>query len=304
MFWTKLKRAGRDISHLWQIWLALLLLISLMFLSPALANAGLLQLGKEAVQNQDYASAIQYFTQSIQQKDNPDAAYSNRCLTYLLMDSPHVAVKDCTTALQLNPASTRVQFYRGLAYYRLAQYNEAISDLTQYLQQFPQDARAYYNRGLAGFAAGSVEQALADYHQAVAYASTLAPLEMSNLYNDLGVAYLAQGELEAAIAALDQAVALTEDDPRAYFNRGCVCHRQGNYAAALQDFERALALDPTHADAYLSRSLVRQQMGHYDGAIADLEAAIEYFQQRGDAKGVHQAKLRLQQVVRPARVIG
>ncbi len=263
-------------------------------------------MGKEAVHNQDYAIALQLFSQAIRQQDDPGAAYSNRCLVYLLMNLPQPAAEDCTVALQLNPTRSRVRFYRGLAYYRLARYDEANSDLTQYLQRFPQDARAYYNRGLTIFAGGKVEPAIADYHQAIAYSSvsSLHPLEIANLPNDLGVAYLAAHKLDAAIAALDKDDDLTADDPRAYYNRGCVAYHQGHYAAALRDFEHVLALDPTHAEAYFSRSLVRQQTGHYNGAIADLEAAIEHFQQRGDTEGVHRAKVHLWQFTLPARAIG
>ena len=304
MSWIKPKRDGKAIAQLCRVWIILLPLISLVFFGPALANAGPLRLGIEATQKHDYSSAVEHFEQAIQQQDNPEAAYSNRCLVHLLMDLPQLAVEDCTEVLQPNSAHKRMQFYRGLAYYRLAQYDNATADLTHYLQQSPQDAQAYYNRGLAVFAQGDVERALDDYHQALKYASTLNPLEMSNLHNDLGVAYLANGQLELAIEALDQAVALNENDPRAYFNRGCVCHHQDNYAAALQDFERVIALDPTHAEAYLSRSLVKQKMGQYGGAIADLETAIECFQQRGDPEGVHRAKRRLQQFAMPIRTVG
>ncbi|MEO0986217.1 MAG: tetratricopeptide repeat protein [Cyanobacteria bacterium J06639_14] len=261
-------------------------------------------MGLEAFQDRDYKSAVQHFSQAIQQEDSPDAAYSNRCIAYLLMELPQLAIEDCTAALQLDPSRFHVQFYRGLVRYRLAQYEQASIDFTRYLQQSPQDARAYYNRGLAVFAQGQVEQALGDYQQAMTYASMLTPLEISNLYNDLGVAYLANTQFDAAIAALDQAIVWDDSDPRAYFNRGCACQRQGNYAAALRDFEQVLALEPNYAEAYLNRSWVKHEMGHHREAIADLEAALDHFQRQGDDQGVQRAKIRLQQLAMPVRAIG
>ena len=303
--WIRLKKAGNAAIRLSWVWFATLTVIGCMVVCPASAGAGPLQLGIQAVEEQDYPRAVWHFSQAIQQEDGTDvAAYGNRCLAHLLMDLPQQAAEDCTEALRLEPNRSHIHFYRGLARYRLEQYEGAGADFTQYLQQAPQDARAYYNRGLAVFAQGRVDRALADYQQAVAYSSPLTPLEMSNLYNDLGVAYLAQAQFKAAIAALNQAIAFDKDDPRAYFNRGCVCHHQGNYAAALQDFERVLALDPNHAETYFNRGLVRQQMGNSTGAIADLEAAIMRFQTQGNIEGAQRAKVRLQQFVNPLSAIG
>ena len=305
MSWIRLKKAGKATFRFVWAWFATFIIISWTLMCPALAHAGPLQLGVQAVQDQNYPGAIQYFSEVIQQEGESHAtAYGNRCLAHLLMDLSQQAAEDCTAALKLNPVSSQAYFYRGLARYRLKHYEGAKADFTQYLQQAPQDARAYYNRGLAVFAQGHVELAIADYQQAVANSSPLTPLEMSNLYNDLGVAYLAQDHFAAAIAALDQAITFDINDPRAYFNRGCVCHRQGNYAAALQDFERVLALDPNHAETYFNRSMVKQRMGNLAGAMADLEAAIARFQQQGNAVGAQRAKLHLQHFERPVSAIG
>ena len=313
MFWIKLKKAGKAALGQGQQWGTTLLALSGLLLGlmmcPAIAIASPLQSGIEAFNQQDYPAAMQHFNQAIQQQDELDLAYGNRCLVYLLMDAPQQATEDCTTALKLNPTHPLGRFYRGLARYRLTQYEGAIADFTRHLQQQPQDARTYYNRGLAFFAQGATEQAITDYQQALAYAvplnaTPLNSMEMSNLYNDLGVAYLVNAQLEQAIVALDQAIALDNQDPRAYFNRGCVCHRQGNYAAALKEFERVLALDAHYAETYLNRGIVKQQMGDLTGAIADLETAIAHFQAQGDVNGVYRAKLRLHQLDQSQVAIG
>ncbi|NER80842.1 MAG: tetratricopeptide repeat protein [Leptolyngbya sp. SIO1D8] len=271
---------------------------------PAAAIAESLQQGIRAFQAQDYSTAVEYFDKAVDEHHSLDAAYSHRCLTHLLMNAPAKAEADCTAAIKVNPARPQVRFYRGLARYRLGQYEAAISDFNHHLHQHPEDARAYYNRGLATFADGDWATAIVNYNQAAAYSSILTPIELSNLYNDLGVAYFTDTEPESAIAVLGQAIALNKNDPRGYFNRGCVCHHQGHYAAALEDFAQVLVLDPQHAETYLNRGLVRHQLGDRQGAIADLKMAIKNFQDQGNLAGMQQAKLRLQQLATPQQALG
>ena len=307
MFWTRLKKAGKSGLRLGQRLTVALLAIASIVLLPGrvIAAPAALQLGLDALQQQDFATAVDYFDEAVQQHDSLDVAYAHRCLANLMMNRAEQAVEDCSAAIAVNPAYPKLRFYRGLAHYRLSQYAAAVADLTQYLQTQPDDARAYYNSGLAKFAQGDVGRAIADYHQALTYAADLNAVERSNLYNDLGVAYLASGVKPAeTLLALDQAVALDTSDTRAYFNRGCACREQGHYAAALQDFDRVIALNPHHAETYFNRGAVKQQLGNRDGAMADFQAAFTQFQQQGNLDGAQQAKLRLQQMQQPRQAIG
>jgi tetratricopeptide (TPR) repeat protein len=267
------------------------------------AQAGVLDQGVKAAQRQDYPAAVQYFTEAIQQSDRPEAAYRHRCLMHLLLDDPAQAAMDCTYALERRPDAPQALFYRGLAYYRLADYPAAIADFTQHLQRRPKDGQAYYNRGLAVFATHDAEAAIADYRRALETVA-LRPEEQAEIYNDLGVAYLAIAQPDLAMTALNQAIALNEKDPRAYFNRGCICHHQGDMGAALANFEQVLTLDPRNAETYLNRGLVKQELGDHTGAIADLETAMQYFRQQDNPQGAQKAKLRLQQFSHHISAVG
>ncbi len=306
MYSTKPKRVGSVRQWLsgdrWLVGMALALFFFLA--CPPAAGAGAFHQGVKAAQQQDYATAVQHFTEAIQQQESLALAYSHRCLMHLLIEQPANAAADCTQALQIRPDLPTAHFYRGLAQYRLGQYTAAIADLTQHLQHQPQDGRAYYNRGLAEFAMSQYEVAIADYQTALAQAQAMPPEDQAEIYNDLGLAYLANAQPHRAMTSLDQAIALDQTSPRAYFNRGCLCHRLGNYLAALANFEQVLALDPAHAETYLNRGVVQQQLGHRTAAIADLEMAIAYFQQQGNFAGAHKAKLHLQQLSRRATVMG
>ena len=307
MFWISLKKAGKaGLCQGQRLTLTILAIASMVLLpGQAIAAPASLQLGLDALQQQDFATAVEYFDQAIQQHDSLEVAYGQRCLAHLMLNQPEQSVQDCSAAIAVNPAYPKLRFYRGLAHYRLSQYTAAVADLTQHLRAQPDDARAYYNCGLAKFAQGDVSAAIADYHQALTYAADLNPVERSNLYNDLGVAYLASGSKPAeTLLALDQAVALDASDTRAYFNRGCACHEQGHYAAALRDFDRVIALNPHHAETYFNRGAVKQQLGNLDGAITDYQTAFTQFQQQGNLDGAQRAKLRLQQMQQPRQAIG
>lgn len=277
---------------------------SVCFSGVAIAAPGSFHLGTEALQKQRYGTAIDYFDQAIQHSDRLDEAYGSRCLAYLMIDDSQQAVRDCSAALDVNPQYPKGYFYRGLAWYRLGEYASASADLTHHLQVNPQDARAYYNHGLILFAQGDIEGAIDSYHHALTYSAKLYPIEMSNLYNDLGVAYLSGAQLDVALVVLDAAVSLDSSDPRAYFNRGCICHQEGDYLAALSDFNQTLLLDPSYGQAYINRSLSKQQLGDVKGAIADLASAIEILQQQQDFDVTFQAKLRLQRLREGQNAVG
>jgi tetratricopeptide (TPR) repeat protein len=301
MFWIKLKKVGRSELRWGQggaiaLWASMGLIL---LPATAIAAANSLQFGIEAIQHRDFAVAVQHLDQAIVKGDSLGTAYGHRCLAHLMLNAPQQAVSDCSAAIRRGAANPKLRYYRGLSHYRLGEFATAIADFKAHLHAQPEDARAYYNLGLAHFAQGQVAVAVNSYHQALTYAAGLYPTEMSNLYNDLGIAYLSSAKPTESLFALDQAVAMNTSDPRAYFNRGCVCHHQGRYAAALADFEQVLTLDPQHAETYFNRGLSKQQLGDRAGAIADLQAAIHYFQQQDNDVGRQRAKLELHKLSTP-----
>jgi tetratricopeptide (TPR) repeat protein len=288
-------------------WLLVLLAMIMAWnfgVGAARAASNALPMGVQALQKQDFAAALEHLTDAVQVGEHLGEVYGHRCIAQLMLNAPERAVDDCSMSAHMASGYPRVYFYRGLAQYRLGNFAAAIADFSQHLQTTTADARAYYNRGLAYFAQSEVGRAIADYHQALTLAAGLQPLEMSNLYNDLGVAYLSISKLPEARLALDQAVSLGDNDLRAYFNRGCVCHHQGYYAAALENFDYVLTQNPHHADSYLSRGLSRQQLGDRAGAESDFRAAIQQFQIQDNLVGLQHAKLKLIQLQAEPSAIG
>lgn len=240
------------------------------------------QAGVTAFQNENYQLAAEAFTQAIEQQPNFVSAYSNRCLTYLILNKYRQAIADCTRGLQIDPTNAESYLNRGLAYYRLGEYQNAVTDYNQLLQLQPSDYRAYYNRGLAQVELGAKVAAISDYNQSIQYSSTLPAAQLAEIFNDRGVVYLQLKEPKKAIADFTQAIHLNADDARSYFNRACACHHAGDYLAALSDFDRVLALNPNHAQTYFNRGMMHHQMGKIVDAIADLQQAAQCFHEQGE----------------------
>ncbi|MGD1860714.1 MAG: tetratricopeptide repeat protein [Leptolyngbyaceae cyanobacterium] len=301
--WDKLKRAGCGICWV-SFWSLLLLGLPGGEVSRALAAPSTFQLGTTALHQQQYELAIHHFDQTIAQGQHLEESHSYQCFAWLMLNEPQQAHQSCEMAVMMNPDHAQANFYHGLALYRLNRFGAAIAALDHHLRLHPEDARAYYNCGLAKFAQGDVSGAIVQYRQALAYGEGLAPVERSNLYNDLGLAYWQSHQSDAAKLALDQAVLLDQEDIRAHFNRGCICHHRGEYLAALDEFDQVLRLDSSHAKTYLNRGLVNQQMGHRQAAIQDYRTAVEQFQQQGELAAAQKAKLRLHQLQRDRTAVG
>lgn len=302
-FWDKLKKVGCCICWT-SFWGLLLMGLQGGDVNRAIAAPSTFQLGTTALHQQHYKLAIQHFDQTIAQGQHLAESYSYQCFAWLMVNEPQQAHQSCAMALGMNPDHAQANFYHGLALYRLNRFEAAIAALSHHLRLYPEDARAHYNCGLAKFAQGDVSGAIVQYREALTYGVGLAPVELSNLYNDLGLAYWQGDQSDAAKLALNQAVLLDEEDIRAHFNRGCICHHRGEYLAALDEFDQVLLLDPSHAKTYLNRGLVNQQMGQRQAAMQDYRTAVEQFQQQGELADAQRAKLRLRQLQRDRTIVG
>ncbi|NJL20251.1 MAG: tetratricopeptide repeat protein [Leptolyngbyaceae cyanobacterium SM1_3_5] len=250
-----------------------------------------MQTGTTAFQAGDFAAALTAFSQAIDQDSSSAAAYGNRCLTYIQLNSYPQAIEDCNQAIVLNPKLAEAYLNRGLAHYRLGQAAAAIEDYSQLLQLTRSDYRAYYNRGLARVELGQYREALVDYGEALRQAPLLDRVTQAEIHTDRGLVLLMLKNPHSAVADLTQAIHFNPTD-RAYYNRACACQQQGNRGGAVRDFSEVIARVPDYAEAYWNRGLLLYQQGDRDQAIADLQQAARYFGERGEAIA-HQQVLNL-----------
>lgn len=260
--------------------------------SPQISAEDFFLLGVNNTSLGNLKQAVENFTKAIALDANMSAAYSNRCLVYMQLGDYQQAQEDCTKSLQLNPKNTEVYLNRGLAYQRQKQYQAAIADYNQAIQLKPHDLRGYYNRGLTHFELQNYQQALFDYNQAINQNLRQDSPELATVYNDRGLAQFQLGNISAANLDFSLAIRLGADNARAYYNRGCICHRQGHYKDAIRDFTLALQHHPNQTDseavanlrgsAYVNRGLARYQLGYQQAAFEDLQRGAECFCKQGE----------------------
>ncbi|MGA2330133.1 MAG: tetratricopeptide repeat protein [Syntrophales bacterium] len=78
------------------------------------------------------------------------------------------AIKDLSTAIELNPKELGPYHNRGLAYTKLRQYAEAVHDYSRAIELDPKFEAAYIQRGSTFFNMGQDNQAIDDFNRAIA----------------------------------------------------------------------------------------------------------------------------------------
>ena len=224
------------------------------------------QRGTEAVQRDDWDTAIEYYTEVIS-----SVAASTSLLAWVYNN-------------------------RGAAYNQKGAYDRAIADLTKMIELKPDDPEAYRNRGAAYNNKGEYELAIGDYEKAM----NLKP-DNAELYYMRGAAYYSKDEYEFAAANFNRAIELNPNDARAYSDRGMVRYRTANFDSAIANFSRAIQLNPNSAQAYCNRGEAWLHLRDWEKAKSDLIIArdkgldiiasfskdyesVEDFEQKNNAK--------------------
>ncbi|WP_416667170.1 tetratricopeptide repeat protein [Egbenema bharatensis] len=290
-----------------------------------LSVAALIEQGDQFSQAEQWAEAIDAYTQAIELDPNNADTYYNRGLAYHNQGDSQAALADYSEAIELDPNYSFAYNNRGNIHYdqgdlqaalgdynraietdfnnAIAHYNRgnvyrnqdnlqtAISNYTQAIELDPDYADAYFERGLAYHDQRNLPAALADYTQVIALDPnyTVAYYNRGNIHYD-------QGNLPAAIADYNRVIDLDANYIDAYNNRGLTYRNQGNLPAALADYNQAIELDSNYAHAYFNRGLLFEQLNQRQNAILDLQRAASLYDQQGDADSAQDALAEVQRL--------
>lgn len=92
--------------------------------------------GNECFKSGEYDTSIEYYTRGLTLHENA-IIYANRAMAYLRLERPADAVKDCDSALRVDPSYKKALFRRGLSYKALKSWDEAADDLKAALTADP-----------------------------------------------------------------------------------------------------------------------------------------------------------------------
>lgn len=231
-------------------------------------------MGAIALQEKNYAQAIDYFVKCIKQQPKNVSAYFNLAQSLLLSGQYASAEKAFNYVLQLAPETTLA--YLGLAQVQgyTGKFEAAIQNVDIFFKQETEPTQenlaiAWLHKGMAQGALGDNKQAATSFLNALKNNPQLAQAHFG-----LGNALRMLGQIENAQKNLLQAIALDATHAPAHFILGVTYVDTAKHQAALACFDKAILSSPKLADAYYYRGLVQQTLGAKSKAERDFAEAL------------------------------
>lgn len=194
------------------------------------------RLGREALDRQDYDSALAYFNESVRGAPRDGNAFFMRGFTYSCKHEYGAAIQDFNEAIRLYPKDAEAYAHRGSCYYSLNDYDRAIADCGRAVRLDPRCAFGFQTRAAA---------------------------------------YNAKRDYDKALEDSETALRLDPNSAYAHSERGFAHFNKKAYDLALADYNRAIGLDPGYATAYAERGLVNSALKEYSKAAGDFNQSIE-----------------------------
>lgn len=177
--------------------------------------AGLFGTGAGHLQANDFAAAVEVFSEIIQISDLPPremaTAFYHRGIGYQKLDQDVHAIADYSNALWLQGLPQDIQaralYNRGVSYTRLRRTDEAMDDFNAALRLKPDYAKAYNNRGNLLRIAGHYARAIRNFETALALGYTRAYLA----YHGIGLSFEEQGQSSEARQYFEKALRVNPD---------------------------------------------------------------------------------------------
>ncbi len=243
-----------------------------------------LKLARDADKNQDYAAAVEYYTNALENSnfDLEDKAYIERCEVYYKMGNELQALEDINEAVdyEFSISKNTGRWFKRSFY---------CDDLDG---NFSETGCLDWWGTFGGFDAnGKFQVDTPDPEYLIdRYLDVITPLANdADALNSRGLACIEIEKYDAAINCFTAAIKISPTRVEAYILRGKVHHTLKNYVAALEDFDRAIELDATNARAYFERGEFYFKLRYYDKAIHDFDKIIaldpddaEAYEMRGE----------------------
>lgn len=258
--------------------------------------------GNEALANQDYNLAIDFYTLSIENDPKFANAFNNRGVAHLEDGHAPEAVLDYNQAIILNPQYFDAIFNRAYAYEYMGNIDNALQDVQALEKAFPDSAYVYFYKGLLQTNARSYKEGITSFQKSLALDDTnletyinLATLyyfsgqldsakswlkdvlkqnpEEANAYNTYSQIYLSEGDHQNALIAINRALQIVPREPYFMNNRGQVYLEMVDLDRALEDINASILRDPSNAWAYRNKGRYYLAKGEYRQAAKLLEDA-------------------------------
>ncbi|HHP7243029.1 MAG TPA: tetratricopeptide repeat protein [Cyclobacteriaceae bacterium] len=210
----------------------------------------------------DFDKALEDFNRALSMDSNNPDYYVNRGLTYMELDSTHMARLDFQKAIELQPDHQEALYNHSLLenkplsqelfnesfpysyskraykFFKSGEYQKALEDYNKALEIDPANALDYNNRGLIKTKLKDLEGAILDFKKSIELNANL----IKN-YLHIGNAYFDLKEFINADQYYDLYLLFHKENPRAYYNAGLCKAELNKIDEACKHFRTAVELE-------------------------------------------------------------
>ena len=264
-----------------------------------------ISLGMEAVQNLEYAEALQYFSAALEEKEDERLVCRGMGLAYMGLSKYDDAIVYLEKALRLSDGSVQdidydINYYLATAYFKNGQTQDALQSYDAILALRPKEIEAYYLRGYVKLCGGNFESAKEDFDKTISLEpqnydrliqiyialvdngyrevgkeylqQVIADNEKSISNYDLGRIYYYLEDYESAKNYLSQVKISSDYEASLYLGRTYEALGDYNYASSI--YNDYTLNDQSKAEIYNQLGLCRMQMGEYELALMAFQSAM------------------------------
>jgi len=207
---------------------------------------------------------------------NPVSVFSQHELNYKQLGINYLrkgeylqAMENLNIAIQTEPSSADLYFFRGYAKSNLDDYIGAEKDYSRSIEIYPFRVDVFVNRGIIRSQLDNLAGAFEDFGKAIELDST-----NSNAYMNRARANLSLKKFYACLLDCNTAIRLKENSEGVYILKGSAEMNLKRYDNAINDLTKATAINPANSYCYTQRGLVYMEMNKPDSALMDMNEAV------------------------------
>lgn len=209
-------------------------------------------------------SCGQEFVPEIYKELDSAEEYVNRAWGNFKQRNYKRTIKDCTSAIRLDPNFTLAYTIRGKALGAREEYQEAERDFSEAIRISPDDDNAHFSRGETRLQLEKYDEAIEDLTASIGFDPDFA-----DTYVHRANAYFKKENYPQAIEDFSKAIEREPDNASAIFQRGYTYSMLGQDDKALADYNTAIELDPEDEDSFVRRAELHERNGRFQEAITD-----------------------------------
>lgn len=246
--------------------------------SFAITAARLLEKADQAIEQEEFEMALEYYDQAIKLAPENAKAYYLRGIANYEEVEDELAIADFDKALELGFDRIDLYYYRGLVYDSLMEEKEAVDDLTIFLNSKTAKLEselvtAYTARGYCSYELGNMTVAMADYNAII----EIDPTKIGP-YNMRARIYLNNKQYDKAINEYKHIQKLfPAKDKYSRVKIIIVKNKSGDFEGAINDCSQLIKEGYSKSVIYRLRAEAFLGIKKYQLALDDVNTAIEKF---------------------------